>query len=304
MKRLILAGVCLLLLSMTSVAQKIEHEWHSGERTKWYKNHIIGMAQSGVDGGFYRFDFEKPNDNSYFGIYSEPYGVFFSATPNGRIGIGTNAPEDKFHIKATTRLDADVNWVSGWRFNLLGAYHDFRIGSTKASDALYFSNSDGNKLLTILGNGNIGVGTDKPEKGFHVIPMAFFSDKVGIGVLNPEEKLDVAGNLKVSGTVFADRVSLNIGSFPDYVFEPEYKLRSLYDVEAFINQNKHLPGVPSEKEMVKGGMDLSKMNNLLMEKVEELTLYTIQQQKKLDDQNSKIQLLEQKLDKLSEQLNK
>lgn len=69
---------------------------------------------------------------------------------------------------------------------------------------------------------------------------------------------------------------------PDYVFNKDYKLRSLKDVEKYITENNHLPEVPSAESMKKEGVDLSELNMTLLKKIEELTLYTIQQQKEIE----------------------
>jgi hypothetical protein len=84
------------------------------------------------------------------------------------------------------------------------------------------------------------------------------------------------------------KVILDVGSFPDYVFANDYKLMSLTDVEKFISINKHLPNMPSEAEVVENGMSVGEINTKLVEKIEELTLYTIQQEKRINDQEDKL----------------
>ena len=77
----------------------------------------------------------------------------------------------------------------------------------------------------------------------------------------------------------------------DYVFEQNYKLRGLGEVESFIKENNHLPGIPSAKEMQTNGIALSELNTKLLEKIEELTLHVIELSKdneKLKDQNKHI----------------
>ena len=74
----------------------------------------------------------------------------------------------------------------------------------------------------------------------------------------------------------------NVGLWSDKVFEKNYPLMSLSKVDKFIQQNKHLPGVPAAEEVVKQGVKVDEMVSKLLEKVEELTLYTIQQQKEID----------------------
>ena len=80
----------------------------------------------------------------------------------------------------------------------------------------------------------------------------------------------------------------------DYVFEPDYRLAPLSEVEAFTRTNKHLPEVPSAAEMTTSGVDLAKMNMILLKKVEELTLHAITQEKRLDAQQRRIDELTSK----------
>ncbi len=108
--------------------------------------------------------------------------------------------------------------------------------------------------------GNVGIGTDVPASGY---------------------KVDVRGNVNISGQVTVASVKTGVWSIaPDYVFGKDYKLASLDHVEKYINENQHLPEIPSAKEMKSGGMDLAEMNLKLLKKVEELTLYAIQQRKR------------------------
>jgi hypothetical protein len=79
---------------------------------------------------------------------------------------------------------------------------------------------------------------------------------------------------------------------PDFVFNSDYKLKSLYEVENFINLNKHLPDVPSEKEVTANGLNLGDMNATLLQKVEELTLYMIDLKKENDALKSRVSNLE------------
>lgn len=96
----------------------------------------------------------------------------------------------------------------------------------------------------------------------------------------------VEGNLSVSnGSFIDDGVTLNV---PDYVFEKDYKLMSLDELSAFLTTEKHLPGVPSQDEIHKNGLNLGQFHMRLLEKVEELTLYTLAQQKQLDAQQKQI----------------
>jgi len=112
--------------------------------------------------------------------------------------------------------------------------------------------------------------------------------KIGIGTKTPDEILTVKGKIHTQEVL----VDLNGAIAPDYVFENYYKgasklntsyhFPSLSEIELFIENNHHLPGVPSAEEFEENGLSLKKMNLLLLEKLEELTLYTIQQQKEIE----------------------
>lgn len=100
---------------------------------------------------------------------------------------------------------------------------------------------------------------------------------VGIGTASPQAKLAVNGNILAKEV----KVKTDI-SVPDYVFEPDYDLPTLAEVEAYVNQHKHLPEIPSAAEIKRDGLDLAAMNLQLLKKVEELTLHVIDLQKQVN----------------------
>jgi hypothetical protein len=79
------------------------------------------------------------------------------------------------------------------------------------------------------------------------------------------------------------KVKVTLEAFPDYVFKPNYKLRSLKETEEFIAQNGHLPEVPCAEEVAENGADLGELNKILLKKVEELTLHLIRMQKEIEE---------------------
>ncbi|MGV4535873.1 hypothetical protein [Ornithobacterium rhinotracheale] len=138
-----------------------------------------------------------------------------------------------------------------------------------------------------------------------------FGDSVGIGVDVPEEKLEVAGNVKAESFLGAN----GAGIFPDYVFEDyyqgnssikaDYKFKSLSQVEDYVKQNGHLPGYASAKQIQKQGyVDLMATQLTNVEKIEELYLHSIEQDKALKAKDAKIQELEARLAKLEALLSK
>jgi hypothetical protein len=98
-------------------------------------------------------------------------------------------------------------------------------------------------------------------------------------ISNPERRLFQIGN---DGVVRTREVFVNLkNDWPDYVFEKDYRLRPLSNLDAFIQEKGHLPGIPSAEEINQNGMNVGEMNRLLLEKIEELTLYLIEQEKRI-----------------------
>lgn len=113
---------------------------------------------------------------------------------------------------------------------------------------------------------------------------------VGIGKAQPENKLEV------NGRVHAKSVKVDLEGWADFVFALDYELLPLLEVETFINKHGHLPAIPSEQEALANGMDVAQMNTLLLQKVEELTLYLIQKEKEVQALEKRLEAIEAKLD--------
>jgi hypothetical protein len=136
--------------------------------------------------------------------------------------------------------------------------------------------------------------------------------KIGINVVSPTATLDVAGNvnlstnitiggvtapwykanstdstLRINGTIYSKEINVRTNVWADHVFSNGYQLPSLSSVEQYINSNKHLPEIPSEQEVKANGVDLAQMNVLLLKKVEELTLHMIEQEKRIQELETK-----------------
>lgn len=202
----------------------------------------------------------------------------------GDIGIGTNTPSSRLEVvDQNTDLSMfklkNLAWACNQRTTI-----EFWNGANKNhatsrivsqmdgcgadGEALLFETQTAGEVnpsakLTIKNNGNIGIGTTSPD-----------------------------AKLAVKGTVHAQEVKVDLlVPGPDYVFEPTYNLPTLAETEAYIKANKHLPEVPSAKEMEANGINLSEMNMLLLKKVEELTLHVIELKKENEKQNTLINSL-------------
>lgn len=115
------------------------------------------------------------------------------------------------------------------------------------------------------------------------------------------------GNYKlfVEGGILTEKVKVALRSsanWADYVFAKDYKLMPLKEVETFVNANKHLPGIDSAEELAKNGIDVAEMQSKQMEKIEELTLYIIDQDKKIDAQSKAIEKNSKEIEELKAQI--
>jgi len=113
---------------------------------------------------------------------------------------------------------------------------------------------------------------------------------MGIGTIaTPKAKLEVNGSFRandthINGFLCAKEVHVRLSGapcWPDYVFSKNYNLMPLQELEQFVNENQHLPNIPSAAEVEENGIELGEMNAKLLKKVEELTLYLLQQEKKM-----------------------
>ncbi|MEX6688861.1 hypothetical protein QTN47_15240 [Danxiaibacter flavus] len=182
----------------------------------------------------------------------------------GNINAGTTAQRN--YIKISSREWPEI------RFQTPGDDEVIRLGvahldgsnyPVKNGDFYVYSSLTNSMGLVVAKNGNVNIA---PAVG-----------KVGIGTTSPTEKLSV------NGTVLAKkvRVSQAAADWPDYVFDSSYELPSLVSVSSFVKENKHLPEMPSALTIEKDGHDLGEVQKLLLKKVEELTLYVIELEKKL-----------------------
>lgn len=146
----------------------------------------------------------------------------------------------------------------------------------------------------ILGVNAYGMGIGFNPPTYSSPDKLYINGNVGIGTNTPDEKLTVKGKIHTREV----RVDMSGPLVPDYVFEENYDLKSLREVEQYIVKNKHLPEIPSAIEIEKNGLLLAQMNMLLLKKVEELTLHLIQQEKVNQEQTNEIATLKKQNDAL------
>jgi hypothetical protein len=172
--------------------------------------------------------------------------------------------------------------------NNVPSYGKFTVQTPNNSDGISHTSDQGIILSTRVGGTSAGIGTFSNtnmrifSNGVSAMLIAAATGNVGIGTDNPTYKLSVNGNIRTKEVVVET-------GWADYVFEEKYKLKTLEEVEKFIGQNKHLAGIPSAGEIEKNGLFVGDTQKKMMEKIEELTLYMIQLNKRikeLEEQNT------------------
>ncbi len=159
--------------------------------------------------------------------------------------------------------------------NDIGSY------SGGAGSIMFFGN--GGTMDFLISSTSIGEGEDI-EWGIPKMRI-YRNGNIGIGTTTADHKLDV------NGVIRAKEIKVET-NWSDFVFEDDYNLKSLDELEAYINKNKHLPDIPSESEVKEKGINLGEINAKLLQKIEELTLYVIEQNKEIKSLKKKIHNLQ------------
>lgn len=177
---------------------------------------------------------------------------------NGYIGIGTLNPKAKIHIEqGALRLGSSSGYIS------------------RQQHLIYFGDS-----LKV----KIGEWENDNTLSFNANAFSFTGGNVGIGETNPEFKLDVTGTIRAQELIIETTGA-------DFVFAEDYQLRPLSDVKAFIQEYKHLPEIKSAREMQESGIGVSELQTQLLQKIEELTLYLIQQEQTIQELQQEVEQL-------------
>jgi hypothetical protein len=220
---------------------------------------------------------------------------------NGNVGIGTTSPTTALQIGDLTGAEKQLSIPGTYNFEQV------RLGQLgNGNAALEFVNhtgvatSYGVKLLVDVDHGAPGLQFQYATASTNYSSLSYstglymnLSGNVGIGTTDPQ-----GYKLAVNGSAIAESVTVKLHeSWPDYVFKPAYTLPSLNEIKTYIDQNHHLPDMPSEAEVAKDGLNLGEINKLLTKKVEELTLYLIDQSKQISELKQQVEAINKTLNK-------
>lgn len=255
---------------------------------------------SNVDNGVSGLQIQTAGSaSSYAGL---AYTTKLTILNNGNLGVGTLAPAAKLDVGAdisngqlgtvfgrlpegNTTSDGTYLGVKGYGTSLVNS-NSFAIehhfyGQANSSINFYRGGSTTGGFITFSTNNN----TEK---------MRISADgKVSIGTTEVDNTQGVL--LTVKGSIHAKEVLVDLNApLADYVFDSSYKLMPLNEVKQYVKENNHLPEMPSAAEVSRKGLSMGEMQNKLLQKVEELTLYSIQQQEEIQLLKSEIQLLKNK----------
>jgi hypothetical protein len=224
-------------------------------------------------------------NNDVLSIADHPSGVqtskFFFNVATGQFGIGANPAGSDGELVVSmnsfaqapqvTLRETELGDYSRLEFANTGAERTWHIagqtvagaGSTnRTNDILNIWNSSRGDIMTFRGDGRVGILTTTPANGYA---------------------------LSVNGKIICNELRVQLtGAWPDYVFDEAYTLSPLKDVANFIKTNKHLPGIPKAEDIARDGQHVGDIQKKMMEKIEELTLYLIEHQKQLEEQQAEI----------------
>jgi|GEM_PF-2356550 len=222
-----------------------------------------GLMQIGYNGGFGEPNVGLPGTSIW--------------RNNGFVGIGTTSPSAKLQVTDGNVLVKNLPNIDNTSAMMIGQ--------------------------TIVNNGIDNFGTSlrtiTQSAGQNIYGLQFFTQArfdvgqtekmritgngfVGIGTTNPQEALSVNGNIR------AKQVKVETTGWPDYVFAKEYNLLPIENLAQYIQKHQHLPEIPSASEIEKDGINLGEINKVLIKKIEELTLYMLQQQEEIKKLNYKV----------------
>ena len=231
----------------------------------FYGGDTEGLVYQGASGvpislqpnGITSFRLNKDGSTSLFGTLtgtSANFQVDKISDLGAQVSITNAYGNHNGAVKLNLNNGGAVSWIKGL---VTGP-------NTNGGSAMVFGvpsgTTEGIERMRIDANGNVGIGTSQPD-----------------------------AKLTVKGKIHAEEVKIDLQvPAPDYVFEKDYDLKPLSQVEKYITENKHLPEIPSAKTMASEGVNVAEMQMKLLQKIEELTLHLIEQNKRIKELEKQI----------------
>lgn len=240
---------------------------------------------------------EMPGTFVLYDWTASKYRLTVDETGDVGIGLhysgGVNKPDQKLHVHNGAIKVSGANGYGGPMI-LFGSANDATTGlgtekwgieyTTVGTSGLNFWRPTiGNNYLFLNDNGNIGINTNNTTAKLTVNGNVLIGDPASIS-------LPSGYKLYVQTGILTEKLKVALEStsdWSDYVFEKDYQLMPLSEVETFVSENKHLPNFPSAQEVKDNGVNVVEMDARLLEKIEELTLYVIQLQKEIEELKGK-----------------
>jgi len=240
---------------------------------------ILGYDSAGQIGVIAGSSTGSPSNIAFWNWSGSNWFEAMRLTSSGYLGIGTTTPGSLLSLGihgTTTAANANMlriydNGTNSYGLGLNTSTGEF--ATTTGTGGFHTFYTGNTEKMRINLNGNVGIGTTSPDQA-----------------------------LTVNGTIHSKSVVVDVNIFPDYVFKATYHLPSLTEVKTYIDKNHHLPDVPSAADVEKNGLNLGEMNKVLVQKVEELTLYLMEQHKQLADQQKTNQSQQKQIDELKKSL--
>ncbi len=254
MKKLI--TLILILSALTVSAQT----YFSTTTSPFSSNSNLSHLGTLTLGSTYESIVDPWGTNKILELYKPTGTIYMKVGTNlGKLNIGVAGGNGNFSPIATP---GDIVFQKQTAKNVI---FNLNNSANDGNNAFFFGDSQNTRTLSILNNGRVGIGTGTPDS-----------------------------ELSVNGTVHARKVLVDLVGWPDFVFAKNYQLPTLIEVEKHIKEEGHLQNIPDAKEVEENGVELGEMTSKLLQKIEELTLYTIEQQKLIEKLQKDLEELKKK----------
>ena len=268
---------------------------HSSNNANYRYNGQILIKNDNINPRMYF----RSTDINGTGTWAKVVHSHGSHTIGGNLTLGSNLIAKKIYIDdPRDTQDWNTIWQSGF-FQSYNAQNDPEPQSSQWFWGINMNHSSNRSDYKY--NGQIAIKNSSTAPTMYFRSTNVNGDGTWAKILHDQGNQKVNGNLTVDGQFYSERVKVQVINGPDYVFEPDYDRKSIDEVKSYIEANKHLPNIPSAKEMAANGVELAEFNMKLLEKIEELTLYLIEQNEETKTLKAEVKSLKQKVKELEKE---